>query len=1183
MGRGLSATIVLICLLIQSTSDPSFLSQESASYSSRNSGIDITPVDVSITYSNLADENQYKMFSSNHPIPNFNRPADLYVTDSVNSTPMDIEVTVRNDGTTTSGIITLKLLILHNEYGQFELANRTMTMNGLTSNGQGTATFYNVNVNYSGNHTLQVSSTHGAIDDNTGNDMFSRHYTVAHSYSTCTSLLGWNTGPLWGMSTDASLSMGSSCHIGQGRTGSYIDNMQSSLTTPIMDFSDVVSNPLMTNGISFFYTGSADTNDELKLYAKNQNGAWDELATIAGTVDVNLGEWRTISNSNMGHTTPIIPVNPTQHLHTNSQFRFTFTSDSSGTSNGYWIDDIVIIYDQSARVEEYNFDATGISTTGAIPGSWGKITMNLENTGNISDSISPSILNLPVDWNVAYSYVSGAGVNPSTGVSLFPGESKQIDVKIQPGVNATTGFTQMTFIGTSMQQPSIYVAEPMQFQVLADRIPFVQQPEYKPKCAPGSTCLFEVEVSNIGQATDVFDVSTESKSLGNGWSVSLSFDQMSSIRLTPNQPMNVRFLMSVPSDAAPDTTGDFWLTLTSQNDTSRTITESITIQASMVSNAVIEFVGDPESIMLISAGETIHVPYTITNQAARQDIFDLSVDVIPKIGWKVEPEIRPPIAINPGMTASFYIAITAPSNGQANDAAPAFEPIVTSTRSSTSFTGDQYDRVLIDTIHDLSLSLSSGEQLLRPGAMSSIQVEIINNGNGPSVAELSLPNIPESWDFMLRQDNLVLESNMIPLSVSYIGENTANIEILISVPMSESAGELHEITIEVQPNGLDFDLSDNTISHMMMTGSIRYPSYNGSTNDIHAMIDSTLTINGTITNVGNALESDMEIEFDVSTSPPTDDIVAFLTAGVGGPTTIPNSALTFPMSSGDSKLVIIDLVIGPNVPLNTRIVITTYVEGGLDNEREVVKIEHQNLILVDEQRKVEMEVSSLPTTPIKSETTGADFWINVSSESTFNEELALNLRHPESWQVICNGNLFQQSESVNVSLQYNRGEVSEKQFDCTVHRLGGTLEGELFVSMSSNDEAITSTSSQIIQFSPTEESDGFMNIEMNAPTMITGAIALFMVMIIGLIIRRRTVELDGEDEHFIEGPPVTSGPPISAGPPASLSTISHTEPTLVEHATPSPTLPETGLPEGWTMEQWHHYGQQYLDRLAKQP
>ena len=27
----------------------------------------------------------------------------------------------------------------------------------------------------------------------------------------------------------------------------------------------------------------------------------------------------------------------------------------------------------------------------------------------------------------------------------------------------------------------------------------------------------------------------------------------------------------------------------------------------------------------------------------------------------------------------------------------------------------------------------------------------------------------------------------------------------------------------------------------------------------------------------------------------------------------------------------------------------------------------------------------------------------------------------------------------------------------------------------------------------------------------------------------------------------------------------------------SPPLPENGLPEGWTMEQWAHYGQEWLD------
>ena len=31
-----------------------------------------------------------------------------------------------------------------------------------------------------------------------------------------------------------------------------------------------------------------------------------------------------------------------------------------------------------------------------------------------------------------------------------------------------------------------------------------------------------------------------------------------------------------------------------------------------------------------------------------------------------------------------------------------------------------------------------------------------------------------------------------------------------------------------------------------------------------------------------------------------------------------------------------------------------------------------------------------------------------------------------------------------------------------------------------------------------------------------------------------------------------------------------------------PALPAEGLPQGWTMEQWTHYGQQYLDRMKGQ-
>jgi len=33
---------------------------------------------------------------------------------------------------------------------------------------------------------------------------------------------------------------------------------------------------------------------------------------------------------------------------------------------------------------------------------------------------------------------------------------------------------------------------------------------------------------------------------------------------------------------------------------------------------------------------------------------------------------------------------------------------------------------------------------------------------------------------------------------------------------------------------------------------------------------------------------------------------------------------------------------------------------------------------------------------------------------------------------------------------------------------------------------------------------------------------------------------------------------------------------------PHPPLPDGGLPAGWTMEQWKHYGDQYLNRLEGQ-
>lgn len=62
--------------------------------------------------------------------------------------------------------------------------------------------------------------------------------------------------------------------------------------------------------------------------------------------------------------------------------------------------------------------------------------------------------------------------------------------------------------------------------------------------------------------------------------------------------------------------------------------------------------------------------------------------------------------------------------------------------------------------------------------------------------------------------------------------------------------------------------------------------------------------------------------------------------------------------------------------------------------------------------------------------------------------------------------------------------------------------------------------------------------------------------------------------------PLPSGLPPVGLPPTPLPSLPLPMPAPIPAPIPvlGPPLPATGLPDGWTMEQWQHYGQQWLDR-----
>jgi hypothetical protein len=183
-------------------------------------------------------------------------------------------------------------------------------------------------------------------------------------------------------------------------------------------------------------------------------------------------------------------------------------------------------------------------------------------------------------------------------------------------------------------------------------------------------------------------------------------------------------------------------------------------------------------------------------------------------------------------------------------------------------------------------------------------------------------------------------------------------------------------------------------------------------------------------------------------------------------------------------------------------------------------------------------------------------------------------------------------------------DAQEKYVSCDIHRLSGVLGGQVEITVSSQDGTLTWQDKQSIFFQEQIDESFALSTEL----MVAGGLAILVfIALIAVLIKKRTVEVDEveiEDEGKIaiqisSGPPISqvNGPPATQQPASPTPQISHTDqpsnaPTgppqnavfikqeeiqSVEPISAGPPLPETGLPVGWSMEQWNHYGQQYLD------
>ena len=103
-------------------------------------GVDLSVTDVDYSYPNTNDRSKYQMFSSNYPIANFNKPESLYVIDAVKDVEIELTVFLSNIGTVDASNVEINILVIHNEYIDFNLHNITNTIGTLRDGSEITST-----------------------------------------------------------------------------------------------------------------------------------------------------------------------------------------------------------------------------------------------------------------------------------------------------------------------------------------------------------------------------------------------------------------------------------------------------------------------------------------------------------------------------------------------------------------------------------------------------------------------------------------------------------------------------------------------------------------------------------------------------------------------------------------------------------------------------------------------------------------------------------------------------------------------------------------------------------------------------------------------------------------------------------------------------------------------------------
>ncbi len=1117
-----SALLAVALLLAMSMTNlaPLWLVQETEAAS----GIDVQPTKFDITYTNSADQTRYRLLSSADPSGGgFNRPISLFVIDGMVNVTSRIQITIQNYGNTASGPFTLRLVVIHNEYSGFEIFNSILNVNSIGA-GSSTTTSTNWASRYGGNHTM-IATTLVANDDNKANDVLSRPLAIGQLYDNADTAGSWNLATGWQVDAEVSLS-NSAFHIGSGGTSSaHGPNWDRSLTSPVLDFSNAHPNPNTYGKIGFFYTGSGGSGDGIRIeWYQASSGNWVNTVnngfSFDGVVDGDLTDgtnWLIQNEINApgGTSRPGFNI-PTSTLNSQSQFRFRFISDSSNNGQGYWLEDIVLIYDEKAWPEEFGVSITHGVDGHARRGHWAEHPISITNDGNITDYYQPSLSGLPSGWDYQFVHMSGSTILPSMTIEVEPGETFNFQTHIKPGPSATVGSQTATATISSTLHPSTSASVTLNTLVDPEYIPSWDPIEHSNYCLPGSSCEFAINLSNIGDGSDTFAVYATPVVQWGNWTFDISFNQPPTVTISPGNSAIVLLQADIPSTALPGQTASIDVTAVSQADNSVTDTIRVNLTASMISNSEVSVnpLDIPPDGWWVEPTESVIIPFTVWNNATSQDTFTFALDTTNMRGWNATLPATTTLVVRAGESGRILITLTAPANAQSGDPAPLLTPIVTSTSSGTSSLSTAYGGVRVTMLHDIILRVLGNPTNVTPGESSSATFEIENNGNGPEHAILIVEGIPSTWQYHIEVGATEL-TGPISLSPSYESNHIAQVQIIFTPPAGEEANLEIDIDVTVVPSdGTDLNSDDNSYSFSVRTNRVTKPVLSMSTNTLDVRTDSIHLVTLGVLNDGNAVDGSMRIRIVADTLLP--GITSTLSNG--GTSLHLNQWMDLGLPPQQNKELQWLITVSSDLPVGTRVIFSIVFEASDDNQGNPQTINETVILTITSHRELNFENTLSQISDLKPGQKML-FKVNVTSYSSFTEELELSISEGETWSVKCN-NLDQTTYSWNLVIPSTNDPSGRNiGWDCELTAPEKADYVPLELSVSSENETLWYTFAELTIIEEENEEGGLIfgliELDQELPLIIgvSGLVFLVFVSLMVIAINRRRKTIDEDDEY----------------------------------------------------------------------